>query len=137
MPRTRIVLNRKPIAEQRRGGLVRKRFSFDPKVLEREVQVETFRASGPGGQNLHKTESAVRMTHAPSGVVVTASDTRSQTRNRAIALARLVVRLRRLNVVPKTRTPTRPTSSSVRRRLEQKRRQADAKGLRGRVHSHD
>ncbi len=126
-----------PGAKPGRGGQKRGPFSLDPRVLEREIRLETFRASGPGGQNLHKTESAVRITHLPSGVVVTASDTRSQSRNRAIALERLVVRLRRLNTVPKKRTATRPTKSSVRRRLEQKRHNAEAKGLRARVRSHD
>ncbi len=129
--------NQPPGAEPGRGRSKRAPFSLDPGVLEREIRVDTFRASGPGGQNLHKTESAVRITHLPSGVVVTASDTRSQSRNRAIALERLVVRLRRLNTVPKKRTATRPTRSSVRRRLEEKRRNAESKGLRARVRSRD
>ncbi|MHB8454257.1 MAG: peptide chain release factor-like protein [Acidiferrobacterales bacterium] len=137
MVRSVDISSQPPGAESGRGGSKRRPFSLDPSVLEREIRVDTFRASGPGGQNLHKTESAVRITHLPSGVVVTASDTRSQSRNRAIALERLVVRLRRLNTVPKKRTATRPTRSSVRRRLEQKRRNAEAKGLRARVRSRD
>ena len=72
-------------------------------ALARQVRLDTFRASGPGGQNLHKTESAVRLTHLPSGVVVLASDTRSQTRNREIAFERLAERLQRLNRRPKLR----------------------------------
>ncbi len=108
-------------------------FSLDPKVVRRQVRIETFRASGPGGQHLHKTESAVRMIHEPTGIAVTVSDTRSQARNRALALERLISRLRRLVSVPKPRIATRRTGASVRRRLEQKRIKARDKGLRARV----
>lgn len=105
----------------------RPRYSTDRAVLETEVRIDTYRASGPGGQNLHKTESAVRLTHFPSGVVVTASDTRSQTRNRELAFERLIERLRRLNVVPKKRKKTRRTRASIERRLEGKRQRSGAK----------
>ncbi|MDX1577258.1 MAG: peptide chain release factor-like protein, partial [Gemmatimonadota bacterium] len=54
-----------------------------------ECSIETFRAGGPGGQHQNKTESAVRLTHEPTGIVVTARDSRSQSRNRGIALDRL------------------------------------------------
>jgi protein subunit release factor B len=106
------------------------RFSLDRAHLEREVRIETFRASGPGGQHLHKTESAVRLIHPPSGVSVTASDTRSQARNREIAFERLIERLRKLNHVRKPRKKTRPTRSSVERRLTDKRHQSERKRTR-------
>lgn len=89
--------------------------------LASHVRVDTFRASGPGGQHVNRTESAVRLTHYPSGVVVTASDTRSQLRNREIAFARLIERLRKLNRIPKKRRPTRPSAGAKARRLEAKR----------------
>jgi len=47
-----------------------------------ECRVETFRAGGPGGQHQNKTESAVRLTHLPTRIVVTARESRSQHRNR-------------------------------------------------------
>jgi peptide chain release factor len=54
-----------------------------------EIVVETMRASGPGGQHVNKTSSAVRVTHTPTGLVATAREERSQHRNRKLALARL------------------------------------------------
>ena len=108
-------------------------YRLDRTLLEDEVRLDTMRASGPGGQNLHKTESAVRLTHFPSGVVVIASDTRSQTRNRELAFERLIERLRKLNVVPKKRKKTRPTLGAKKRRLDGKRQASTAKRLRGRV----
>lgn len=108
-------------------------YHLDRATLESEVRLDTMRASGPGGQHLHKTESAVRLTHLPSGVVVTASDTRSQARNRELAFERLVERLRRLNFVPKKRKKTRPTLGAKKRRLEGKRHAGATKKLRGRV----
>jgi protein subunit release factor A len=101
--------------------------------LWREVRVDTYRASGAGGQHLHRTESAVRLVHEPSGVMVTASDTRSQIQNRELAMDRLVERLQRLNRRPKPRKATRPTRASRERRLESKRRRASSKQQRGRV----
>lgn len=59
----------------------------------RQVRWETMRASGPGGQHVNRTESAVRLTHLPTGLQVTASEERSQHRNRRLALARLEARL--------------------------------------------
>jgi len=108
-------------------------YVLDRVTLEREVEVDTFRASGAGGQHLHKTESAVRLTHGPSGVVVIASDTRSQAQNRELAFERLIARLKKLNFVPKKRKKTRPTLGAKKRRLEGKRRAGAAKRLRGRV----
>lgn len=108
-------------------------YALDRATLEQEVRIDVFRASGAGGQHLHKTESAVRLTHGPSGVVVTSSDTRSQAQNREQAFERLIERLKRLNFVPKKRKKTRPTLGAKKRRLEGKRHAGATKRLRHRV----
>jgi ribosome-associated protein len=108
-------------------------YSIDRDSLEREVEVEVFRASGPGGQHVNKTESALRLIHKPSGVVVISRDSPSQHRNRETAFERLVERLVRLNHVPKKRVATKPSRAARQRRLEAKKIRTVTKRTRGRV----
>lgn len=98
--------------------------------LLRECEVETFRSSGPGGQHVNKTESAVRLRHLPSGVVVTSQKERSQHRNKAICLERLRKKVAELNYRPATRIPTRVSRSARNRTLQEKARRSQIKKLR-------
>src|ERR1700694_6262446 len=98
--------------------------------LLRECEVETFRSSGPGGQHVNKTESAVRLRHLPSGVVVTSQQERSQHRNKSLCLQKLRAKIARLNYRPAKRVPTRIPRSVKNRTLEDKARRARIKQLR-------
>jgi len=98
--------------------------------LLRECEVETFRSSGPGGQHVNKTESAVRLRHLPSGVVVTSQQERSQHRNKALCLQKLRKKIEKLNYRPAKRVPTRVPARVKNRALEEKARRSQIKRLR-------
>jgi hypothetical protein len=75
-------------------------------ALIRQCSVETFRASGPGGQHRNKIESAVRLTHRPTGVAAQAFERRSQHENRILALKRL-----RATIALRVRRPADPAGT--------------------------
>jgi protein subunit release factor B len=105
-------------------------YSTDRESLERDCDIDYFIASGPGGQHRNKVETGVRLTHRPSGTVVTATERRSQRANREAAFERMAARLEERQRVPTPRTPTRPSAESRKRRLEAKRRTGALKQLR-------
>ncbi len=115
-----------------------RRLGIDTADLE-----ESFaRSSGPGGQHVNKVSTAVTLKHLPSGVSVTVQDSRSQSRNRALALERLLSALERR--AEEKRAAQRAATSQQRRRnsprpprlkrkiLEQKRNRSQLKKLRAR-----
>ncbi len=96
-------------------------YPTDRASLERDCDLEFFIASGPGGQHRNKVETGVRLVHRPSGIMVTATERRSQHANREAAFERMEARLLALQRVVPPRRPTQPTTGSRMRRLETKR----------------
>ena len=99
-------------------------------ALLAECEVQTFRSSGPGGQNVNRRETAVRLHHLPTGVVIVCQEERSQLRNRQIALARLRTRLEERNRPRRKRIATKVPRAERHRRLKAKRAHAEKKLLR-------
>jgi protein subunit release factor A len=89
-------------------------------ALLAECEVQVFRATGPGGQGVNTTDSAVRLIHKPTGIVVVARQERSQLRNKHAALRRLRERIEAAQrpVVP--RVKTKPSRAAIARRLTSK-----------------
>jgi protein subunit release factor B len=101
----------------------------DEQLLD-ECDVEAFRASGPGGQHVNTTNSAVRLRHRPSGIVITSQQERSQHRNKAICLERLRAKVAKLNYKPAKRIRTRVPQSAKLKNLEAKIERSEKKRLR-------
>jgi len=99
-------------------------------ALLADCNVETLSGSTKGGQRANKVETGVRLTHLPSGIVVTARRSRSQFRNKAIAIQRLRDELEERAKPVKVRKASRPTRGSKRRRLEAKKKRSEKKARR-------
>jgi peptide chain release factor len=112
-------------------------------ILETDLKESFARSSGPGGQHVNKVSTAVTLRHLPSGVAVTVQDSRSQSRNRELALERLLDALERRKA--EARQHQRAVASKIRRRnsprpprlkrkiLETKRRRSQLKKLRAKA----
>jgi len=104
--------------------------SLTNEELLKQCRIDTFRSSGKGGQHANKTDSAIRLTHLPTGTVVVCQDERSQFRNKDIALSRLRGKLKDLEKKRKKRISTRPTKTSNERRILSKKKHSEKKELR-------
>lgn len=108
-------------------------------ALLAECEVSAFRSSGAGGQSVNTADSAVRLKHLPSGIVVVGRRERSQLLNKRDCLARLRKRLMEQNAaldVPK-RIPTRKSRGAKERQLRAKHLRSRVKHTRGRVRGSD
>jgi len=108
------------------------RIPEDDDALLAECDVHVFRATGPGGQSVNTTDSAVRLVHRPSGFVVVGRRERSQLRNKRDALRRLREKLVDAQRVKPKRHATKPSRSAVQRRLTAKSQLSAKKSIRRR-----
>jgi protein subunit release factor B len=97
-------------------------YTTDLEALYREVRVEYYRSRGPGGQRKNKKETAVRVKHHPTGVTVTATESRYQAVNKRRAFQRLHERLCQLNRPSNVRIPTVVSLEKKDKRGQEKRR---------------
>lgn len=101
--------------------------------IARDCEVSVFRATGPGGQGVNTTDSAVRMKHLPTGITVTSRESRSQFRNRQLCLSKLRAIFERKARPPKIRKQTRIPRRAKEKRLQDKRLTSEKKAARRRV----
>jgi protein subunit release factor B len=106
---------------------------WDRESLERDCDIEFFVAGGPGGQHRNKVETGVRLKHRPTGIVVTATERRSQSANRDAAYERMAERLAQLQRVRKPRRPTRPTAAAKLKRRQEKKERSERKQARAKA----
>ena len=112
-------------------------FDTDLEILKKQVTVETYRSSGPGGQRKNKTETSVRLKHSPSGITVVATEHRSQSQNLKLALERLRKRLERLNHPRRPRFPTRIPKGAIETRIKGKKLKSSVKRFRQKPSEND
>jgi ribosome-associated protein len=105
----------------------KKGYATDLETLYGEVRAEYYRSRGPGGQRKNKKETAVRLNHLPSGVTVTATESRYQAVNKRRAFQRLQERLKQLNKPASIRIPIVVSLGEKERRREEKRRLSQKK----------
>jgi peptide chain release factor 1 len=82
-------------------------------IRPEDLRIDTYKSSGAGGQHVNKTESAIRITHLPTGVVVACQDERSQQKNRAKAMKILLARLNEQHVIEQEKSLSNERKSQI------------------------
>jgi ribosome-associated protein len=104
--------------------------SMSMEIRESDIKLEFYRASGPGGQHRNTTDSAVRIRHLPTGIVVQASESRSQSQNREVAMHRLQEALIKRERKVRKRIATKVPRKAKEQRLTDKKAVSVRKKLR-------
>ena len=121
----------------RHASLVTRPGVNEMKWSEHDIKIDYYRGSGPGGQHRNTSETGVRITHLPTGIVVTATESRSRHANQQRAMARLEDKLVARMKKRRPRIKTRPGKAAITRRLDAKRRQGEKKAIRKKVEERD
>jgi len=101
--------------------------------LEHDIRIDYFRGSGPGGQHRNTSETGVRITHLPTGIMATATESRSRHMNLQRAMNRLAEKLAARSRKRRPRIATRPGKAAIARRLDAKRKQSMKKLARQKI----
>jgi protein subunit release factor A len=116
---------------QKNTALYLRHFIIDTTLVifmnQKNIRIDYFRGSGPGGQHRNTSETGVRITHLPTGMVVTATESRSRHQNLQKAMLRLEEKLAAKLRKKKRRIATRPGRGAIARRLDSKRKQSEKK----------
>ncbi len=102
-----------------------------------DLKIECYKSSGPGGQRKNKRETAVRITHTPTGITVVSTSERSQIKNRRKALGALQERLKKFFKKKKKRIPTKKPAPVKEMTLQNKKARGKVKRLRKKVNQLD
>jgi len=101
-----------------------------PRIPKKDLLIERLRRSGPGGQHRNRKATGIRIHHLPTGMIVTATERRSQSGNLKIAMIRIRERLAKAAKRRKPRKRTRPPKKVSEERLKQKKNRSKLKKLR-------
>jgi ribosome-associated protein len=106
-------------------------------LLLAQCEVQTYRSSGSGGQHVNTTDSAVRLIHLPTNIVITCQQERSQYQNKLLCLQKLREKVERLNYRAPKRIPTRISRAKITENLEKKSKHSQKKKSRQKIKSDD
>lgn len=100
------------------------------KIKKEDIKIYFYKSRGPGGQRKNKKETAVKIVHLPTGITVRATEYRSQSKNKKLAMERLIEKIEKLNSRQKKRIPTKKPEKAKLKQIEEKRRKSKKKKLR-------